>query len=188
MLKTLLRWVLHRQIGAFERRYGYDASYWHGVSDVSPAAGLRLLALPALSQYRGPALEVWAGASLASVLEGDCGPCAQLIVDMALEAGVSEDLIRAVILGHFDGAGTVGLGFRFAEAAIRGGDDLETLRDDIRLIHGEEAVIAASFAAATSRSYPVLKRGLGYGEACRRLKVGTRSAISVARSHTADAA
>jgi hypothetical protein len=121
---------------------------------------------------KGPVPEVWAGAALASTLDGDCGPCAQLIVDMAVKAGVDEARIIACLARDFEAAGPAGLGFRFAEAAISGDLQADTLRDEIRAAYGEKAVIACAYAAASGRAYPVMKRALGHGKACQRITLG----------------
>jgi hypothetical protein len=36
----MIRWLLRRQIAAFERTWNYDASYMHEVIDVDPRAML----------------------------------------------------------------------------------------------------------------------------------------------------
>ena len=168
----MIKWLLHKFIRSFEKDFGYDATYWHEITDVSAGASLRLAMLPMLSQYRGPNTTLWAGAVLASGLDGDCGPCAQLVIDGALKAGVDPALIRACLRRDFDAANDAGLGFRFAEAAIQGNPEADELRDEIVRRFGEKAAISAAFAAGTGRAYGVLKRGLGHGAACQRLKVG----------------
>jgi len=181
----MIRWLLHKLTQRFEQRYQYDGGYMHHVYNVSSGAGLRLSALPLLSQYRGPSADVWAGAALASTLDGDCGPCAQLIVDMSLESGVAAHELAACVAGDISSTGDVALGFRFASAAIN--DDLAAndLREQIIQRHGEEAAVAAAFAAATARAYPVLKRALGHGAACTRLSVGSQGSITVTPVSTA---
>jgi hypothetical protein len=169
----MLKRILHRLAAKMERAYDYDNTYMHEMIDVSTGAALRFSALPLMSQYRGDApAELWAGAALASSLDGDCGPCAQLTVDYALEAGVRPELLRACLRRDFEAAGLTGLGFRFAEAAIA--DDLAAheLRDEIEQNFGKSAVLAVAFATATSRAYPVLKRALGHGQACRQIALG----------------
>lgn len=160
--------LLKAGIQRFGSRYNYDTTYMTHVADISTSAGLRLSMLSTYSQFRGPpkAQNVWAGAMLASTREGDCGPCVQLIVDMALEAGVPTDQIARCLTGHAKSAGDVGLGFRFANAAIADAPELEMLREEIKTRFGETAVVAASFAASSGRIYPVLKRSLGFGQAC----------------------
>lgn len=180
MLKMLLR----NRLRAFERRYDYDAAYMREILEISPKALLALQGLSRISGYRGPASEIWAGALLASSLDGDCGPCAQLVVDLALEAGVDANRLRAAIRRDFAAAGDVGLGFRFAEAAIHDAPETGVLRDEIAAEHGEDAMVAAAFAAMSGRAYPVLKRALGHGQACQALRIGDGPALIAAKAAT----
>lgn len=168
----MIRSILHKGTRTFERRFGYDASYQHEIIDIDPRAGARLAGFQMLSNYRGPASarDIVLGAFIGSTIEGDCGPCAQLTVDMALAAGADPHAVRACLAGQ--DAGDLTVGYRFAQAAIAGGANLDALRDRIRAAHGPRAVVAATFAAAFGRTYPVLKRGMGHGQACQRLKVG----------------
>lgn len=168
----MIRAILHWAMRGLERRYAYDASYAHHVIGVSRGAGLRLAMFPLISQYRGPKAGqmVWAGALFASTREGDCGPCAQLVVDMAVEAGVPAETLRACAEGRAEEAGDVGLGYRFAMAAIADTPEAGALGEEIAQRYGEAARVAASFAAATGRFYPVFKRGLGHGQVCARLR------------------
>lgn len=173
----MIKWLLRRGARAFGKSYDYDVTYMLDVINHSTGAGMRLSAFPLFSQYRGPkaAQQIWVGAIFASTLEGDCGPCAQLVVDMAIEAGADPADLKLCFEGDPHRAGHVGLGFRFAMAAILGKLEVDALQAEIEGKFGRRAVIAASFAAATGRFYPVFKRGLGYGHACHRLEFdGTR--------------
>ena len=167
----MIKWLLHKAFKKFGEAADYDTAYLHSIADVSPSAALRYLGLPMLSQMTRPAPNVWAGAAIASVLEGDCGPCVQLVVNNALDVGVDPAKVTACLRRDLDAAGDVGLGFRFAEAAIQDRSDLDALRDEIESIHGAKAVIAASYAAATARAFPVMKRGLGFGRVCQAVDV-----------------
>lgn len=178
----MIRRILHVLLRRFEAQYRYDASYMHEVVNIWPGAGIRYLGLGVVSQMRGPVVSIWAGAALASTLDGDCGPCAQLIVDMAVNSGVEPDLIAACLSRDIDRAGDVGLGFRFAESAIAGTEEMDGLREVIRQAHGDRAVIAASYAAATGRVYPVMKRALGHGLACQRITLGNETHPVVRRA------
>jgi len=164
----MIRWILGRGIRAFGRKYHYDVSYMLDVLEVSASAGARLAFFP---RYMGPkpARDVVAGAYLASTLDGDCGPCAQLVVDMWAGAGTSTQAMRACADGRADKAGDTGLGYRFAQAAIAGLPEADSLADKIAAKYGKQARVAASFAAAAGRFYPVFKRGMGHGQACQRL-------------------
>jgi hypothetical protein len=171
----MIKFLLKLATQSFADRYSYDAAYMQYVTKTSASAGLRLaIALPLFAQYRGPraAQEVRWGAQLAATLDGDCGPCAQLVASMALEAGMPADKLALCLQGQAGGAGDLGLGFRFARAAIADGPELEELRQEIALRFGETAVVAVSFAAASGRIYPVLKRGLGFAKTCSQVSVG----------------
>lgn len=167
----MIRWILNRAARAFGRRYAYDTQYLMDINAASASAGARISCLPLLSQYRGPkgAEDLWAGALFASTEEGDCGPCLQLVVDMAIDAGVNAAELLACREGRSHEAGEVGLGYRFARAAIKGDLEADDLRRDIERKRGKKAVIAASFAASSGRVYPVLKRALGHGKACETI-------------------
>lgn len=169
MIRALLKMGAER----FAQRYNYDTAYMSHIVDTSTAAGLRLSTLPLYSQFRGPkqARDVWAGAMLGSTQEGDCGPCVQLVVDMALESNVPAKLIVSCLEGNAGGAGDVGLGYRFAQAAIADTPDLAELRETIEERFGATALIAASFAASSGRIFPVLKRGLGHGQTCQSVQI-----------------
>lgn len=170
----MIGYFLKRSIRRFAARYNYDAGYVEHIADVSTSAALRLSALQAYSQYSGPkeARDVWAGAILASTLEADCGPCVQLVFDMAIAAQVPADQLVLCLQGLSEEAGEVGLGFRFARAAIADTSDLEGLRTEIDRRYGASAVIAVSFAASSGRVYPVLKRGLGFAHTCSNVTFG----------------
>ncbi len=175
----MIRWFLRRGARAFGKKYDYDIDYMEDVIDASSSAGLRLFAFPLISQYRGPkaAQGIWCGALLASTLDGDCGPCAQLVVDLAMEAGVDRSRLQMCTEGRAVEAGDVGLGFRYADAAISGDLGADDLRAEIEQKYGSKAVIAAAFAAASGRFYPIFKRGLGHGAACSRLTLGDTTIV-----------
>lgn len=180
----MIRGFLERAARSFGRRYRYDISYMLDVIEVSPNAGLRLLIGPQIIQFRGPAAarSVVSGAYLASTLDGDCGPCVQLVVDMGVEAGIDPAALRACVDGRLGQAGDVGLGFAFARAAIAADPKAETLGEEIAARYGRAALVAASFGAAMGRFYPVFKRGMGHGAACQRLDFGEGPEV-LSRSH-----
>lgn len=169
MFKALLKKGYQR----FAARYDYDADYMTYITDISTSAGARLSLLPLFSQYSGPraAKDVWAGAALGSTLDGDCGQCVQLVLNMAVEARVCPDQLALCLQGQAKDAGDVGLGFRFSQAAIADDPHLDKLRAEIERRFGPSAVIAASFAASSGRIYPVMKRGLGFGGTCSQATI-----------------
>jgi hypothetical protein len=167
----MIREFLHAQINKFGRAFRYDVTYMHDIADISPGAAYKLSRLPHFYKYRGPKAgqPVWTGALLASTLEGDCGPCAQLVIDMALAGGADAETLQACAEGRPQDAGAMGLGYRFANAAIAGDLAADSLRREIEAEFGKKAALSCAFAAASGRIYPVLKRGIGHGQSCTRL-------------------
>ena len=154
----MIRALLHASTRRFAKQFDYNAQYQHDTIDTDPRAGFRLALFQMVSNYAGPASahHVRMGAMVGSAVEGDCGPCAQLTVDMALTFGARAADIQASLNGQADAAGDFGLGYQFAWAAIRGDETLDDLRARIEDAHGPRAVIAASFAAAFTRTFPLL--------------------------------
>jgi alkylhydroperoxidase family enzyme len=105
-------------------------------------------------------------------LAEDCGPCTQLCVDMALEAGMPKDQIEAVLRQDPPAmnSATV-LAFRFADAVVRRSADDDEFRDAIRAQWGEKGVIDLTLALQMGRMFPMVKAGLGYAKECRRVTV-----------------
>jgi len=155
-----------------QRRYDYDASYLREAAAVSGGGAVRLGFLSLYSSYAaGAPVDLWAGTAVASTRDGDCGPCLQLVVDMAVERGANPAGLRAVLQGDTESAGDVGLGYRFGEAVIHDAAALEDLRTEIRDRFGDRALVSLSIAAATGRAWPVIKRGLGHGRVCQSVTV-----------------
>jgi hypothetical protein len=111
-------------------------------------------------------------AKITGALAEDCGPCAQLTVNMALEAGVARDQIEAVVRRDVGAmTETVALAFRFADAVVRHSAEDDIYRDAIRACWGEKGVIDLAMALQMGRTFPMLKLALGYARECRRVKV-----------------
>lgn len=173
----MIRYLANRMADAMQSRYDYDGTYLREVASVSSGGALRLgLFLPMLSGYSaGCPVDLWAGAAVASTREGDCGPCLQLVIDMAIERGANPDALCTTLQGHPEAAGLTGLGFRFALAAITDDESLEDLRTEIRRSFSEKAVISLSITAATGRAWPVIKRGLGHGHLCQSVRIDRKT-------------
>ena len=164
--------IVSKLISKFESNYNYDASYMHEINAVSASASLRLMMLSGMTNFEGSNKSIWGGAALAATLHGDCGPCAQLMVDRLIEQNFSEQELIACIDADWAVAADVGLGFSFAKAVLNNHHNLDSLRADILNKHGESALVAASFATASYPVYPLLKRALGSAEACQSLMIG----------------
>ena len=91
-------WIARRTLRAFAKRYGYDVSYLLMMLNHSPAAFFKFAPLMKAAAHREAVpIDASFAAKIVGALAEDCGPCTQLVVDMALEAGMAKDQIEAVL-------------------------------------------------------------------------------------------
>jgi hypothetical protein len=166
-------WIARRSLRAFAKRYGYDVSYLEMLLNQSPAAFFKFAPLMKAAAHREAVpVEASFAAKIVGALAEDCGPCTQLVVDMALEAGMAKDQIEAVLRRDpraMNEATT--LGFRFADAVVRRSADDEEFRDAVKAQWGQKGVIDLTMALQLGRMFPMVKAGLGYAKECRRVTV-----------------
>jgi hypothetical protein len=166
-------WIARRLLRKYGKRYGYDVSYLEMMLSESPAAFFKFAPVMKASAHREAVpIEASFAAKIVGALAEDCGPCTQLVVDMALEAGMARDQIEAVLRRNpraMNDATT--LGFRFADAVVRRSADDDEFRDAVRAQWGEKGVIDLTLALQLGRMFPMVKAGLGYARECRRVTV-----------------
>ena len=166
-------WIARRSLRAFAKRYGYDVGYFEMLLNESPAGFFKFAPLMKAAAHREAVpVEASFAAKIVGALAEDCGPCTQLVVDMALEAGMPKDQIEAVLRRDpraMNEATT--LGFRFADAVVRRSSDDEEFRDAVKAQWGQKGVIDLTMALQLGRIFPMVKAGLGYAKECRRVTV-----------------
>ena len=169
----MLKWMIRRKLKAFEREHGYDASFMRELLDTDLGAFLKFGRATGMGNYRKDVpLEVHFAAGLTSSIHADCGPCTQLGVDFALQAGVAAPTLAAIVAGDEAAMSPeVALGVRFARAVIAHDAEADRWREEIVRRWGPRALIALTFAIMTAQLYPTLKYALGHGKACTRVVV-----------------
>jgi hypothetical protein len=169
----MIKWFLHRYTRGFEKRYGYDGTYMHEMADISPAAFIRFARMQMIGgNWRGDAPgKAWMAAGIAGALVEDCGPCVQIASDMAQEAGMPGEIIKALLSGT-PTEPAAQLGFDYGRALLHGSENLDDLREQIKTKWGTKALLALTLRAMTARNFPVLKRGMGHAKTCQRVRIG----------------
>ncbi len=168
----MIRSIGHRIIDRFGDRYDYDATYMHEILDVSIRAFLKLAMAQAMNAHReGLPADTLFAARITAVRFEDCGPCAQLVVNMALEAGVAAATVRAIVGRDFDAMGEdAALGVAFADAVLAH-NATDEMRARALTRYGERGLVTLAYAIAATRIYPTMKRVLGHAHTCERLRV-----------------
>jgi hypothetical protein len=170
----MVRWALRRWIGKFELLFNYDASYLREIVDVSPRAAWLFSRVTALGQFRRDVpIEAWYAAGITAVRHEDCGPCTQLAVTMAERAGLSADVLRAILADDPRAMpADAALAWRFTRAVLAHDAAADDYREVIVERWGRRAVVSLAFALTAARIYPTVKYALGHGKACMRVVVG----------------
>jgi hypothetical protein len=164
---------MRRQIAAFERNWNYDAGYMRDLIDADPSAALAFGKVMGVSRYhKDVPLAPYFAAKIAATMAEDCGPCTQLVVDMAARAGVDPAILRAVVAGDVDAMqDDVALAVGFARASLAHAPEADDMREEIVRRWGKRALISLGFALVSARIFPTLKYALGHGQACMRITV-----------------
>jgi hypothetical protein len=165
----ILRWIAHRFMSRFEKRFDYDMGYAHALLDTSWRAFIHYVVTGAAAAHRGRIpLDAWYATKIVAARVEDCGPCVQLVMNMAEAEGVPAAVRHAV--WHRDAAAMsedVRLAWRYAEAAVNRSPDIGEWCEAIERRWGRKGLTSLALSMTTSRTFPALKYALGHGQTCR---------------------
>ena len=154
-----------------QRKYNYDVRYMQALLDSGLITFLKFLGFQSMSAHRGnlpPHLTF--AARLSTILQEDCGPCTQLVVDMAIEQQVSPDVIRQVIERDIAKLPEdVSIVLRFTEYVLARAPEANELRNEIVNRWGQEGLVTLSLAISSMRVYPSIKYALGFCQTCQQI-------------------
>ena len=169
----MIRYIFNKMLLAMQSRYDYDVRYMQDILKTDLGAFVKLMGFQTMSSHSGrlPAGPLFA-AKLRAIIWDDCGPCTQLVVDMALEAKVSPGIVRAIVDRDLAKLPEdIALVVRFADLVLAHNPEADDLREKILALWGTEGLITIGYSISSSRVYPALKYTLGYGRACSRVRV-----------------
>jgi hypothetical protein len=128
-----------------------ESEYFHELAAAPGAAFERIKHFMPVTMHRHDApADLFHMARIGATLVEDCGPCALTAAQGALADGLDRDC-RA---------------FDFGQAIARQSADAFALGDAIEASHGRTTRLELAMTAATVRSYPAMKRGLGLSKTC----------------------
>jgi len=170
--RGLIQRFVFWRLDDFERKLGVSIDYCRLMANVSMRAFLKYAKLASVAEYRR-ALPADAShvARLVAVRDEDCGTCVQIGVNLARHDGVSPEILRAVLSRRPDQLPPqLADVYRFAESVVTAADDDE-LRQRVRSHYGDEALVELAIALAAARTFPIVKRTLGYAKSCSLVQV-----------------
>jgi hypothetical protein len=151
----------------FGRRFDYDVSYLLELADISPEAFRAFEAAMPMSRVQKAApAEALHIAKIAGMRAQDCGPCTELSLKLAREAGLAESVIQGALHGG-KGLSPEQLEIHDYARAVALNENLDPgllFRLEARL--GKAAVAEIAVNLVGVRIYPTLKRALGHAKSC----------------------
>jgi hypothetical protein len=115
--------------------------------------------------------DVYYVAKIAAYRQEDCGSCLQIAVNKARNANIPPAVIRAAKDGRLEALPPeLRLVFRFAEGQANREDD-PPAREEIIRRYGHDGLIELALAITSARTFPTLKRSLGFAISCSRVQV-----------------
>lgn len=168
-----IKWLLHRFISQFEQRFDYNMGYARELLDTSLRAFMlyTLMGQPAAYRRDVPK-DAWYTVKIVAARAEDCGPCLQLVMNMAEADGVPASTRRAVwARDEAAMSEDVRLAWRYAEAAFAHAPDLGDCCAAIEQRWGRRALHSLALSMTASRGFPALKYALGHGQHCQAVRI-----------------
>lgn len=165
----MLKFLIGRRLDDLERELGASLDYARHILRLSLTDFLDFGKLIRLAGRRGvlPA-DMRAVAGLVATRAEGCGSCVQMGVNQALAAGVAPELLRAACQDRVEALPPdVALAHRFTVAVLGHAPEADALRAQLRERFGERAPTDLALIIAAARSFPTIKRTLGYATPCR---------------------
>lgn len=168
MIKAIVRRMLGRQ----QKDLGVPVDEAYYMLDHSLPALRAFSKVLAISEFHHTLPnDVYHIAKIAAYRQEDCGTCLQISVNRAKRDGVKPELIRAAAAGNVTAlTPELRMIYRFAEMQANREDDPE-VRNEIIHRFGHEGLIELALAITSTRTFPALKRVLGYATSCSRVVV-----------------
>lgn len=168
----MLSWFIDRQITKAERELGVSLDYARWIAGVSLPATLRMAKFTKLlNAHRGPKAAVLI-AGIVGAMADDCGSCVQIGVNLARKAGISREILEAVVRRNPEALPEeLADVYRFADAVSLNSPEQDDYRERVRRHFGDEGLVEIALAVAMHRVFPTLKRGLGFAKSCALVPV-----------------
>ena len=160
------------QINEFENKYNYDTTYMRELLETSPEGYKKFdKAMPLVSHHQLLGLDEYWIAKLAAMKSEDCGECLQLNVRIALECGVTKDIIKACINGGGALSDDHKDVYDFATRISCNTLDDDKLIERINIRFNKGQLLEFGLCISTAKFFPTTKRALGYTKSCSLIEI-----------------
>ncbi len=159
----------HQQLDQFSSAFNYDVTYLREMLDSSLPAYEAFAPVQGMAGHRSVLpVEAHAVACVTTMLSEDCGPCTQLQLQMAAQAGVDRSVLKALIEDPASLPTVLRDVHEHARAVAGDAEPDDARMERLRQAFGTAGLAELGLAVAGSRVFPTLKRALGHAKACHR--------------------
>jgi len=157
----------------FGSHYNYDVDYIKRMIKQAPNAYEKFESfLPMASYYEKAPDEVIFLVKLAVMKNEDCGACLQLNVNMAIEAGVDEQIVKEIVFNKGRNLPEeLKELYEFILNVAKNESIDDKLYSKISNKYGHEIMIEIALASASAKVFPTIKRVLGDIESCSVIQI-----------------
>ena len=154
-------------LNQFEDRYKYDCSYMREMLQVSPEAFQAFEGFMPMGRFQKSApVDVLFVAKLTTMKTEDCGACTQLNIRMAVEAGVSKDILKSVMNNGQGLSDELKDIYYFSISVATNRPMPDGLHEKLESRYSKEVLVELGLAIAATKVYPTIKRALGHAKSC----------------------
>ena len=156
-----------KYLDEFEDHYKYDCSYMREMLRVSPDGFQTFEGFMPMGSYRKSApVDVLFVAKTTTMKTEDCGACTQLNIRMAIEAGVSKEILKSVMNNGEGLSEELKDVYHFSKSVATNTPMPDGLYKKLESKYSKEVMVELGLAIASAKVYPTVKRALGYAGSC----------------------
>lgn len=163
-----MRFIAQKFLNRAEARVGVTFDYLRYILSHSVTLLVRLNRIFGFLDPNGHAPPLaYHAARLRGALSADCGTCVQAEINLAKNAGLSADLIHAILCSKLDALDEgVAAVVVLSDAVTSARQDDPDARAQIVQIYGDKALIELAYAMSGAALLPSIKRATGFATTC----------------------
>lgn len=162
-----------KMIESYKKEYNYDTTYMEEMLRVSPKSyEVFENFLPMAGFSNKASVEVINVARITAIINEDCGTCAQLYVDLAIQAGLNKEIAKEIVYNEGKNLPTDLKSLYDFTLAVSNGETIEeAMYEKINELYSRDVLVEISLAIAATKVFPTIKRALNYVQSCAIIKI-----------------
>ena len=157
----------------YKTEFNYDTTYMEEILEVSPQSYEVFENFLPMAGFSNKApLEAINVARITSIINEDCGLCAQLYVDFAIHAGTNKEILEEIVYNQgknlpSDLKALYDFTLMVSNGEIINGETYTKMNE----LYGKEVLCEIALAIAATKVFPTIKRVLNHVKSCSLVKV-----------------